>query len=81
MKLELHSIPQISQHAICQPTLAGPDPEHALYQRPEGPLPLEGGLCAGLRVRELLDLSPIRLKTCVCLPVVIHPFIHSTNTH
>lgn len=44
MKLELHSIPQISQHAICQPTLAGPDPEHALYQRPEGPLPWLGQL-------------------------------------
>lgn len=39
MKLELYSIPQISQHAICQQMLVGLGPEHALYQRPVGPLP------------------------------------------
>lgn len=37
MKLELHSIPHISQHAICQSTLAGPGPEHTLDQHPTGP--------------------------------------------
>lgn len=55
---------------------------HAAGSVPGGPsphweLPRSG---PRMRVKEF-DLTPTAFETCVYPSVVIHPFIHSTNTH